>query len=95
MRCKTFNSNKIKPNEMNYIITCISHNRSDNIQNFFKILGTDNVVFFVKDETDKENYLSNGANEVVISGTLMDSRNSSLEYCFKRNKISIQLSDGP
>ncbi len=93
MRCKTFNSNKIKPNEMNYIITCISHNRSDNIQNFFKILGTDNVVFFVKDETDKENYLSNGANEVVISGTLMDSRNSSLEYCFKRNKISIQLSD--
>lgn len=78
---------------MNYIITCISHNRANNIQNFFKILGTDEVVFFVKDELDQKNYINNGAKEVVISGTLMDSRNASLEYCFERNKISIQLSD--
>ena len=78
---------------MDYILTCISHNRADNIQNFFKVLGTEDVVFFVKDEFDKNNYLNKGAKKVIVSGTLMDSRNQSLRYCFERNKISIQLSD--
>jgi hypothetical protein len=78
---------------MDYIITCISHNRSENIKSFYNTIGTDDIVFFVKDELDKKNYIDNGAKEVVISGTLMDSRNASLEYCFQRNKISIQLSD--
>ena len=78
---------------MDYLITCISHNRHENIKDFLDKVGTNNVVFFVKDETDKENYLKNGANEVVISGSLMDSRNASLDYCFAKNKICVQLSD--
>jgi len=78
---------------MKYIITCISHNRHENIEGFLEKVGSKEVVFFVKDKTDKENYLKNGAKEVVVSGSLMDSRNSSLEYCFSRGKICIQLSD--
>jgi len=78
---------------MDYIITCISHNRHENINAFFKVIGTKEIVFFVKDEQDKKLYLQNGAKEVIVSGTLMDSRNASLEYCFKQNKICIQLSD--
>jgi len=78
---------------MDYIITCISHNRHENINSFFKIIGTKEIVFFVKDDQDKKLYLENGAKKVIISGSLMDSRNTSLDYCFKLNKICIQLSD--
>lgn len=78
---------------MEYITTCISHNRHENVKDFLDKVGSTKVVFFVKDETDKENYLNNGASEVVISGSLMDSRNASLDYCFARDKICIQLSD--
>lgn len=78
---------------MEYIITCISHNRHENINSFFEIVGTKEVVFFVKDQKDKELYLANGAKEVIISGTLMDSRNAALDYCFNLNKVCIQLSD--
>jgi len=78
---------------MEYIITCISHNRHENINTFFEIVGTTDVVFFVKDQNDKKLYLDNGAKEVIVSGTLMDSRNAALDYCFKLNKICIQLSD--
>ena len=78
---------------MNYIITCISHKRHENIESFFKIVGSQNVVFFVKDETDKKMYLQNGAKEVIVSGSLMKSRNASLDYCFAQNKTCVQLSD--
>lgn len=78
---------------MEYLITCISHNRHENIKDFFKKVGTDNIIFFVKDNIDKINYIEQGAKNVIISGSLMDSRNSSLKYCFDMNKICIQLSD--
>ena len=78
---------------MNYIITCISHKRHKNVESFLEKVGTTNVVFFVKDKTDKELYLENGAKEVIISGSLMQSRNASLNYCFSKNKTCIQLSD--
>jgi hypothetical protein len=78
---------------MEYIITCISHNRHENITKFFEKVGTNEVVFFVKDENDKEQYLKNGAKKVIVSGSLMDSRNASLDYCFSINKICVQLSD--
>jgi len=78
---------------MEYIITCISHNRHENVFNFLEKVGTDNVTFFVKNEADKKMYLQNGAKEVIISGSLMDSRNASLKHCFNLNKICIQLSD--
>lgn len=78
---------------MDYIITCISHNRHENIDNFINKVGTNNIIFFVKDEKDKELYLQNGAINVIVSGSLIDSRNASLEYCFKQNKTCIQLSD--
>lgn len=78
---------------MDYIVTCISHNRHENIQTFIQKVGTSNIVFFVKDQRDKQNYLQNGAKEVVISGSLMDSRNAALSYCFNKNKICVQLSD--
>jgi hypothetical protein len=78
---------------MEYIITCISHNRHENINKFIEKVGTDKIVFFVKDENDKEKYLKNGAKEVIVSGSLMQSRNASLDYCFSMNKICIQLSD--
>tara|TARA_R110000737_G_C14423659_1_gene458274 strand:- start:27 stop:770 length:744 start_codon:yes stop_codon:yes gene_type:complete len=78
---------------MDYIITCISHNRHENVESFIEKVGTNEIIFFVKDQKDKELYLENGAKKVIISGSLMDSRNSSLEYCFSLNKICIQLSD--
>jgi len=78
---------------MDYIITCISHNRHENVKDFTEKVGTENVVFFVKDQTDKDNYILNGAKKVIISGSLMDSRNASLDYCFAKDKICVQLSD--
>lgn len=78
---------------MKYIITCISHNRHENLKNLFEKVGTDNIVFFVKDQKDVENYTLNGALNVVASGGLMDSRNAALKYCFNENKACIQLSD--
>jgi len=78
---------------MEYIITCISHNRHENIQKFFDVVGTNKITFFVKDQTDVENYKLNGALTVVASGSLMDSRNAALDYCFKQGKICIELSD--
>lgn len=78
---------------MEYIITCVSHNRHENINDFINLVGTSEIVFFVKDQQDKEMYLKNGAKKVIVSGSLMDSRNASLEYCFNLNKICIQLSD--
>jgi hypothetical protein len=78
---------------MEYIITCISHKRHENVKPFIQKVGTDEIVFFVKDEIDKKLYLENGAKEVIVSGSLMDSRNASLDYCFALNKICIQLSD--
>ena len=78
---------------MKYLITCISHNRHENIEYFFEKVGTDKIIFFVKDKQDEINYIKNGAKKVIISGSLMDSRNAALDYCFSYNKICIQLSD--
>jgi hypothetical protein len=78
---------------MEYIITCISHKRAENVKQFIEKVGTSQIIFFVKDQEDKEQYLKNGAKEVIISGSLMDSRNASLDYCFSKNKICVQLSD--
>jgi hypothetical protein len=78
---------------MEYIITCISHNRHENIKDFFQKVGTNDVTFFVKDNNDKQLYLNNGAINVIVSGSLMQSRNASLDYCFAQNKICVQLSD--
>lgn len=76
-----------------YIICCISHNRHENVPEFLKKVGTEEVVFFVKDQQDYDNYKSNGAKTVITSGSLMDSRNAALNYCFKHGKICVQLSD--
>ena len=78
---------------MEYIITCISHNRHENVYTFINKVGTDNIIFFVKDDKDKELYLQNGASNVIVSGSLMQSRNASLQYCFNLGKTCIQLSD--
>lgn len=78
---------------MNYIITCISHNRHENVKDFFEKVGTEDVVFFVKDQTDIDNYKLNGASNVIASGNLMDSRNAALDYCFNVNAICVELSD--
>jgi len=78
---------------MGYIITCISHNRHENVKDFFKKVGTEDVVFFVKDQTDIDNYKLNGAKIVIASGNLMDSRNAALDYCFNVNAVCVELSD--
>lgn len=78
---------------MKYFITCISHNRHENINQFIEKVGTDKIIFFVKDKQDEINYLKNGAKKVIVSGSLMDSRNAALDYCFAFDKICIQLSD--
>lgn len=78
---------------LDYNICCISHNRAEGITDFLSVVGTDDVIFFVKDEQDFVNYIKAGAKKVVVGGSLMDSRNIALEYCFKQNKISVQLSD--
>ena len=38
---------------MEYIITCISHRRPENIKQIFKTTGTEDIVFVVNDEIDK------------------------------------------
>lgn len=78
---------------MKYILTCISHNRHENLHNFFTKVGTDDIIFFVKDQNDYDLYHKNGAKNVIISGTLINSRNKSLDYCFNLNSICVQLSD--
>lgn len=78
---------------MEYLITCISHNRHENVQSFFKKVGTKEVIFFVKDQNDIDKYKENGAENVIASGNLMDSRNAALDYCFALNKICVELSD--
>lgn len=79
--------------DYNYIITCISHGRHDTIKKLFSIVGTEDVLFFVKDQEDRNNYIKAGARYVLPVGSLMESRNASLEFCFSRDKISVQLSD--
>lgn len=78
---------------MKYKICCISHNRHENLQNIFDAFGTTDIYFFVKDETDKQNYLKNGAVNVIVSGKLIESRNHALEFCFATGDVCIQVSD--
>ena len=78
---------------MNYKICCISHNRHENLNAIFEIFGTKEINFFVKDENDKKNYLENGAKNVFITGSLINSRNKALEYSFSTGDICIQVSD--
>ncbi len=78
---------------MEYLITCISHNRHENLTKIFEKFGTKEITFFVKDEQDKTNYEKHGAANVIISGSLMDSRNAALKHAFGLNLICIQLSD--
>lgn len=74
-------------------ICCISHGRHENVPEFLRKVGSDQVTFFVKDQTDVVNYRANGARKVIASGSLMDSRNAALEHCFEQGKICVQLSD--
>jgi hypothetical protein len=78
---------------MKYIITCISHGRHENLQKIFDNFGTKEIIFFVKDNTDKVNYENNGAKKVLISGSLMESRNAALKYAFDLGSVCVQLSD--
>ncbi len=76
-----------------YQICCISHGRWENVSEIHKKFGTNDVLWFVKDSHDADQYIRNGAKQVKQSGSLMDSRNSALEYCFKLGLICVQLSD--
>ncbi len=78
---------------MDYIITCISHRRAGNIKTVFETTGTNNIVFVVNDQKDIDDYKSQGAVEVVMGGSLVGNRNLALDYCFKRNKICVQIDD--
>jgi hypothetical protein len=79
--------------EKKYQICCISHGRWENVKSIHEKFGTDDIVWFVKDAHDADQYIRNGAKQVKQSGSLMDSRNSALEYCFKLKLICVQLSD--
>ncbi len=78
---------------MEYIITCISHRRPENIKQIFKTTGTEDIVFVVNDEIDKNLYIKNGAKNVILGGSLVGNRNAALDYCFNRNKICVQIDD--
>jgi len=76
-----------------YIITCISHKRPENVPEVFKTSGTDDIVFVVNNQEDKINYQRNGAKKVIIGGSLVGNRNAALDYCFAFNKICVQIDD--
>ena len=78
---------------MDYIITCISHRRSDNIQKVFETTGTNEIVFVVNDNKDEIQYKAKGAKYVIKGGSLVGNRNAALEYCFKKGKICVQIDD--
>lgn len=78
---------------MNYKICCISHNRHENVRSFLEKVGTDDVTFFVKDQDDLRMYKQAGAIDVVITGSLINSRNMALKNSFSEGKICVQLSD--
>jgi hypothetical protein len=78
---------------MKYKICCISHNRHENLDEIFNTFGTKNIYFFVKDDIDKNNYIKNGAENVIVSGKLIESRNAALDFCFANDEICIQISD--
>lgn len=78
---------------MNYIITCISHRRSENIYKVFETTGTNEIVFVVNDEKDKTQYLANGAKYVITGGSLVGNRNAALDYCFNKGLVCVQIDD--
>jgi len=77
---------------MEYIITCISHRRADNVDKIIETTGTTNIVFVVNDQQDYEQYKKKGV-KCLIGGSLTKNRNKALEYCFNQNKICIQIDD--
>tara|TARA_R110000782_G_scaffold134280_2_gene226664 strand:- start:2359 stop:3099 length:741 start_codon:yes stop_codon:yes gene_type:complete len=78
---------------MDYIITCISHRRPDNIKKVFETTGTNEIVFVVNDSKDQIQYKALGAKYVITGGSLVGNRNAALDYCFKKNKICVQIDD--
>ena len=78
---------------MDYIITCISHRRANNIFKVFETTGTTEIVFVVNDEKDKIEYLANGAKYVICGGSLVGNRNAALDYCFTKGFICVQIDD--
>jgi hypothetical protein len=77
----------------NYILTCISHRRPQNIKKIYETSGTDNIVFFVNDQIDVDDYKVNGAEKIYKGGNLIGNRNAALDYCFNKNKICVQIDD--
>lgn len=77
---------------MDYIITCISHRRPQNVNKIIETTGTDKIVFVVNDQQDYEQYTAQGV-KCLIGGSLTKNRNKALEYCFTQNKICIQIDD--
>jgi hypothetical protein len=77
---------------MEYIITCISHRRPENIEMIIKTTGTDNIIFVVNDQIDYESYTAKGV-KCIIGGSLTKNRNKALDYCFAKNKLCIQIDD--
>ena len=78
---------------MDYIITCISHRRSNNIQDIYKTTGTEEIVFVVNDNIDIKEYKSKGAKNIIKGGSLVENRNAALDFCFNKNKICVQIDD--
>jgi hypothetical protein len=77
---------------MEYIITCVSHRRPQNIEKIIETTGTDKIVFVVNDQIDYENYTAKGV-KCIIGGSLTKNRNAALDYCFAQNKICVQIDD--
>ena len=75
---------------MDYIITCISHRRPQNVNKIIETTGTDKIVFVVNDQQDYEQYTAQGV-KCLIGGSLTKNRNKALDYCFTQNKICIQI----
>lgn len=78
---------------MDYIITCISHRRHKNVKTVFETTGTEDIVFVVNDQKDVDYYKPEGAFNIITGGSLVGNRNAALNYCFKRNKICVQIDD--
>lgn len=79
--------------ENKYQICCISHGRHENLARLIKLFGTDNIIFFVKDQEDLEKYTYQNNCRAIISGGVIESRNAALQYCQKMGVICVQMSD--
>jgi len=80
-------------NQNNYIVTCISTQRAENVPKIKSKFPNDELVFFVS-KNEGKSYKMFGAKEVIeCERNICDARNKAFLYAKERNKYCVQTSD--